>query len=229
MSKVVLVTGANQGIGLAITERFASAGFDTILSGRNAKAVEAQVSRLEQAGYSVRALRLDVGDADEVSNALNRIAADGLQVSVLINNAGILPDGTLAEMPIADIEASFAINVLGPIRLIRALAPGMAQQGYGRIVNVSSSWSSFANGLGGPGAYGVTKAALNAATVRFARELPSSIKVNAMDPGWVRSRMGGQSATRAPEQAAQTAFALGTLPNNGPTGKFFFDDRETAW
>jgi NAD(P)-dependent dehydrogenase (short-subunit alcohol dehydrogenase family) len=72
----------------------------------------------------------------------------------------------------------------------------MVARGYGRIVNVSSGWGSFAEGMGGPGAYGVTKAALNALTVRLAKELPSAVKVNAMCPGWVRTRMGGEGAAR---------------------------------
>ncbi len=67
--------------------------------------------------------------------------------------------------------------------------PKMVARGYGRIVNVSSGWGSFAEGMGGPGLYGVTKAALNALTIRLAKELPSSVKVNAMCPGWVRTRI----------------------------------------
>ena len=76
-----------------------------------------------------------------------------------------------------------AINrraLTGPLRLIHLLAPNMIARGYGRIVNLSSGWGSFAEGMGGPGMYGVTKAALNALTVRLAKELPSAVKVNAM-------------------------------------------------
>jgi NAD(P)-dependent dehydrogenase (short-subunit alcohol dehydrogenase family) len=81
----------------------------------------------------------------------------------------------------------------------------MVAQGYSRIVNVSSDWGSFAAGLGGPGLYGVTKAALNARTVRLAQALPPAVKVNARCPGWGRTRLGGPRATRTPEEAADTA------------------------
>ena len=173
-------------------------------------------------------MTLDVADPASIANALKELALNKAAIGVLVNNAGILPDGTLLAMPEADIAASFAVHVLGPIRLIRALAPGMVALGRGRIVNMSSGWGSFAQGLG-PGAYGVSKAALNALTVRFAEELPDVVKCNVMCPGWVRTRMGGAGAPVAPETAADTAFWLGTLPDNGPTGKFFRDRKEVAW
>ncbi len=225
----VLVTGGNRGIGLAIVERFAREGHSVLLAARDEAAGEAEAARLRDQSLDVRTLRLDVGCAASVDGALADLDRAGAEVSVLVNNAGILPDGTLLDMPWADVEASFAVNVLGPLRLVRGLAPRMAARGYGRIVNVSSGWGSFAEGLGGPGAYGVTKAALNALTVRLANELPGSVKANAMCPGWVRTRMGGSGAPRTPEEAADTAYWLGTLPADGPSGQFFRDRRAIAW
>jgi NAD(P)-dependent dehydrogenase (short-subunit alcohol dehydrogenase family) len=105
----------------------------------------------------------------------------------------------------------------------------MVAQGYGRIVNVSSGWGAFSDGVAGPGAYGVAKAALNALTVACARTLPNSVKVNAMCPGWVRTRMGGMSASRSPEYGADTAIWLATVGEDGPTGGFFRDRRPIDW
>ena len=225
----VLVTGGNRGIGLAIVERFAKEGHPVLLAARDLAAGEAEASRLRAQGLDVRALRLDVGEEASLDAALAELDGAAAQVSVLVNNAGILPDGTLLDMPWADVAASFAVNVMGPLRLARGLAPAMAERGYGRIVNVSSGWGSFAEGLEGPGVYGVTKAALNALTVRLASELPLAVKVNAMCPGWVRTRMGGAGAPRTPEEAADTAYWLGTLPDDGPSGGFFRDRRLIAW
>lgn len=225
----VLVTGGNRGIGLAIVERFAKQGHSVLLAARDLAAGEAEASRMRAEGLDVRALRLDVGDEAGVEAALAELDVAATQVSVLVNNAGILPDGTLLDMPWADVAASFAVNVMGPLRLARSLAPAMAERGYGRIVNVSSGWGSFVEGLEGPGVYGVTKAALNALTVRLARELPEAVKVNAMCPGWVRTRMGGAGAPRTPEEAADTAYWLGTLADDGPSGGFFRDRRLIAW
>src|SRR5436309_112309 len=147
----------------------------------------------------------------------------------LVNNAGVLHEKPLLHLTDAEINDSIAVHLAGPLHLIRALAPKMAGRGYGRIVNLSSGWGSFAEGMGGPGMYGVTKAALNALTVRLANELPSAVKVNAMCPGWVRTRMGGQGATRSPDEGADTAVWLATLPDEGPTGCFFRDRKPIEW
>ena len=224
----VLVTGANRGIGLAIAEKFARAGFPVLLGARDAALGRVEATRLRAEGFDVHALALDVADAASIAAAVAEVDRREAKLGVLVNNAGILPDGALLTMPEADIAASFAVNVMGPLRLIRALAPGMAARKHGRIVNVSSGWGSFAQGLG-PGAYGVTKAALNALTVRAAAELPKTVKCNAMCPGWVRTRMGGAGATLSPDVPAETAFWLGTLPADGPTGGFFRDKKPVQW
>jgi NAD(P)-dependent dehydrogenase (short-subunit alcohol dehydrogenase family) len=147
---------------------------------------------------------------------------------VLGNNAGVLRPGRLLDNPMGFAE-SLAVMVQGPYLLIRALAPGMVRRDYGRIVNVSSGWGSLAEGIGGPSGYGVAKAALNALTVAVAQELPATVMVNAMCPGWVRTRMGGAGAPRSPEQGADTAVWLSTLPEGGPSGGFFRDRRPIPW
>ncbi|MEM8794495.1 MAG: SDR family NAD(P)-dependent oxidoreductase [Pseudomonadota bacterium] len=222
----VLVTGGNRGIGLGIVERFAKEGYPVILSGRDGKGAEAEARRLKELGHNVVSLEMDVADRANIERA---VASLDEPVDILINNAGILPDGDLLILTDQEIDLSFAVNVLGPLTLARALAPGMIERGFGRIVNVSSDWGAFKAGLAGPGAYGVTKAALNALTLRLSHDLPETIKTNAMNPGWVRTRMGGKSASRTPEMAADTAFWLGTLPEDGPNGGFFFDRKRVEW
>jgi len=108
--------------------------------------------------------------------------------------------------------------------------PAMIGNGYGRVVNVSSGWGSISRGLEGPAAYSISKAALNALTLVLAREAPADIvKGNAADPGWVRTRMGGDDAPGTPDDAAQTIVWLATLPRDGPTGGFFHRLQPTAW
>ena len=224
----VLVTGANRGIGLAIAERFAREGHATLLGSRDRAAGEAQAARLRAAGFDVAALALDVADPASIVAAAADAAKHG-PVAILVNNAGVLHEGNLIEMDEALVAESLAVHVTGPLALARALAPGMRALGRGRIVNMSSGWGAFSQGLGGPGPYGFTKAALNALTVALARDLGPDIKVNAMSPGWVRTRMGGAGAPRTTEQGADTAFWLGTLPDDGPNGGFFQDRKPIAW
>ena len=229
MKRTALVTGANRGIGLAIARQLAELGNSVLLGSRDVKAGEDAARSLHRPGLDVAPIHLDLTVAATIDAAIYDIHKSGRSVDVLVNNAGVLHEKPLLELTEAEIADSIAVHLTGPIRLIRALVPTMVERGYGRIVNVSSDWGSFAEGMGGPGLYGVTKAALNALTVRLAKELPSAVKVNAICPGWVRTRMGGQSATRTPDEAADTAVWLATLSDDGPTGGFFRDRKPIDW
>jgi NAD(P)-dependent dehydrogenase (short-subunit alcohol dehydrogenase family) len=229
MKRTVLVTGGNRGIGLAVARQLAGLGHSVILGSRDAGAGESAAASLRRAGLAASPLHLDLADGATIDAAVKGIERSGRPVDVLVNNAGVLHERPLLELTDAEIAESVAVHLTGPIRLVRALVCNMVARGYGRIVNVSSGWGSFAEGLGGPGAYGVTKAALNALTVRLSKELPPTIKVNAMCPGWVRTRMGGEGATRTPDEGADTAVWLATLPDDGPTGGFFRDRKPIEW
>lgn len=229
MSRTALVTGANRGIGLAVARRLAEFGHFVYLAARDTVAGEQAASSLRQQGWNAAAVRLDLTDQGSLVAAVREVESSGRHVEILVNNAGVLHEKPLLELTEAEIAESIALHITGPLALVRLTAKGMMAGRYGRIVNVSSGWGSFAEGLGGPGDYGVTKAALNALTVRLAAELPRFIKVNAMCPGWVRTRMGGPGAPRTPEEGADTAVWLATLGEDGPTGGFFRDRKRIAW
>ncbi len=229
MKRTVLVTGANRGIGLAIARQLAELGNFVLLGARDLKDGENAAESLRRLGLDVAPVHMDLTGAATIDAAIDEIDKSGRQVDTLVNNAGVLHETPLLELTGAEIDDSIAVHLTGPLRLSRLLVPTMVARGYGRIVNVSSDWGSFAEGMGGPGLYGVTKAALNALTVRLAKELPSAVKVNAMCPGWVRTRMGGHGATRTPDEGADTAVWIATLPEDGPTGGFFQDRKPIEW
>lgn len=229
MKKTILVTGANRGIGLSITRQLAESGHRVFLGSRNIKAGEDAAKSLLRSGLDVLPVHLDLNDPGIIDSAVKEMSESGFSPDVLINNAGILHEKSLLEMTDAEISESFAVHMKGPVRLIRALVPEMIKNGYGRIVNITSDWGSFAEGMGGPGTYGITKAGLNALTKRLSIELPSFVKINSMCPGWVRTRMGGENASRSPEEAAETAVWLATLTESGPTGGFFRDRKPLQW
>jgi NAD(P)-dependent dehydrogenase (short-subunit alcohol dehydrogenase family) len=229
MTRIALITGANRGIGLAAAQRLAELGIFVFLGSRDRDSGEAAAESLRRLGLDTGPVQIDLNDNASVDAAISSIQNSGRAIDILINNAGVLQEMPLLGLTDEEIANSIAVHLTGPIRLARALVPSMIARGFGRIVNVSSGWGSFAEGLGGPGAYGVTKAALNALTVRLSRELPNTIKVNAMCPGWVRTRMGGATATRSPEEGADTAVWLATLPDEGPTGGFFRDRKPIQW
>lgn len=229
MKRTILVTGANRGIGLAIARKLAELGHSVLMGSRDPNAGEDAAAPLRHIGLDIVPIHIDLTVPATIDAALNDIHKSGRTVDALVNNAGVLHEEPLLELTDALIAEAIAVHLTSPIHLIRSLVPNMVAGGYGRIVNVSSGWGSFAEGMDGPGDYGITKAALNALTVRLAKELPAAVKVNAMCPGWVRTRMGGQDATRSPEEGADTAIWLATLPDDGPTGGFFRDRRLIDW
>lgn len=219
MVKRALVTGGNRSIGYAIAKGLKAEGLQVTIGARNADA-GAQAADVLGCGH----VQLDVTDLGSIERAIDDIG----RVDVLVNNAGVLFEGGMLDNP-AEFEQSLQVMVHGPYHLIRRIAPSMIDQDYGRIVNVSSDWGSFAEGLHGPGAYGVAKAALNALTLALSRELPFSVKINSMNPGWVHTRMGGDTAPLTPEQGADTAIWLATLPAAGPSGGYFSSRQLAEW
>ncbi len=198
VKRTVLVTGANRGIGLAIAAQLAALGHSVLLGARDLEAGQDAVESVRRPGLDIEPVHIDLADASTIDAAAGALDKSGRHLDALVNNAGVLHEKSILELTDTEIADSVAVHLAGPLRLIRALAPKMIANRYGRIVNLSSGWGSFAEGMGGPGMYGVTKAALNALTVRLSKELAPWVKVNAMCPGWVRTRMGGQGATRSP-------------------------------
>ncbi len=226
MSRTLLVTGGNRGIGLAIVKGLAQTQEDTILLGcRNLD----QGNKLaNEIGSNVNAVELDLSNQEVLKKNIESIQSQ-YSIDVLVNNAGVLDSGNLLEVSFEGILNSTQINTLAPIQLIQAFAPKMIEKGYGRIVNISSGWGSFGEGLTGPFAYSTSKAFLNGVTKSGAQSLPANVKMNSMCPGWVRTDMGGPDATLSPEEGAETAIWLSNLPEEGPTGKFFRAKEEISW
>jgi len=203
-----------------------------VLASRDPGRGEAAAAKLGAAGLEVRVAELNVVDSGSVRRLATSLERDLGGVDVLINNAAILLDeeGDVLRIPDESFRASFETNVMGPLRLCQALVPGMRARGYGRVVNVSSGAGQLA-GMGGYApAYSLSKAALNALTRLVAHEARGrNVLVNAVDPGWVRSDMGGPSATRSLEQGADTIVWCATLPDGGPSGGFYHDRKPIPW
>ncbi len=227
MKRTVLVSGGNRGIGLAIVESLAAQLDDILLLGcRNIK--EGQ-ERATSIGHNVHAVELDLSKNDVLHHHISSIMKKHGRIDVLINNAGVLYEGDALKLDESLFYQTMQINAMAAYELMRACLPGMIENNYGRIVNMSSGWGSFAEGLGGPFSYSVSKATLNALTHTLARQVPDTIKINAMCPGWVRTDMGGQDASRSPSEGADTAIFLTNLHNDGPSGRFFRDRKLISW
>ena len=226
-----LVTGAGRGIGFEVARELVRDGYDVMATVRDPRRATAiPRARLEQ---------LDVASPDSIDALAQRLAKRGERLDVLVNNAGVY-----RSVP----RETWAVNVRGPLLLTRALAPLLAAGA--RVVMVSSGLGSLSGqpeslvrrlrdpaltiddvariAEESPDGYGASKAALNALARLFARELPQA-RVNAVDPGWVRTEMGGPGAPRSVQQGAGSVLWAARLASDGPTGGWFRDGKAIPW
>lgn len=234
-NKVVLVTGANKGIGHAIASELAARGFTVLVGARDAARGEAGAKRITG---DARAIALDVTRPDSIAAAAARIRRELGRLDVLINNAGIAVSAKPSVARIEDVRAVFETNVFGVIAVTQAMLPLLREAPAGRIVNVSSRIGSLTAitdpafpmpGVGGV-AYGPSKSALNAVTIAFAQELAdTSIKVNLACPGYTATDLNGHSGPRTVTEAAREPVRLALLGPEGPTGTFSNDAGSIPW
>jgi len=231
--RVAVITGANRGIGYEIARRLGAEGMKVVAASRDPAKGEAAVGRLRTGGADATFFHLDVTKDEDVKGLAKYVEANFGAADVLVNNAGVLLDSKGSRLLDADQEIfrrTMEINFYGPLRMIQALAPGMRERNYGRIVNLSSGLGQLTDMGSGTPAYRVSKSALNVLTRNLAADLAgTNVLVNSLCPGWVRTDMGGPNATRSVEEGANTAVWLATLSDGGPTGGFFRDRLPISW
>lgn len=231
-TRVALITGANRGIGFEIARQLARLGIIAVIGSRDLAKGQQAAEGFKSEGLDAPVVQLDVDDPSSIAKGVAEANSFFGRIDILVNNAGILTDKAklVLEIDPAEVEALFRSNTIGPLRMIQAVAPGMKERGYGRIVNLSSKLAQLKDMAGGYPGYRISKTALNALTRVAAAEFgPGNIKVNAMSPGWVKTDMGGSDATRTVTEGADTAVWLATLPDDGPTGGFFDSRKAIAW
>jgi NAD(P)-dependent dehydrogenase (short-subunit alcohol dehydrogenase family) len=180
--KVALVTGAGAGIGRGIALRFAAEGAGVGVLDRDAGACAAVAGEIEQAGGHGLALTCDVTDEAQVADAVARLCDAFGPVTVLVNNAAIMPSGRLHETSPADFDRCVAVNLRGAYLCSRAVIPGMLAVGRGSIIHMSS--------VTGIAAYSMTKGGLAALARAMSTDYARlGIRVNSVAPGTIDSPM----------------------------------------
>ena len=224
--RVAVVSGANRGIGKEIARQLAEKGLHVILTARRESLGREACAEMQNDGLSVSFFPLDVTSDESVASLAGYLRREFGRLDVLVNNAGVALDKWVPalEGTMEQFLMTYETNVFGVLRMCRALIPIMREGGYGRVINLSSNLGSMEKIGGRTIAYRTSKTAVNAITRVIAAELTGGdILVNSMCPGRVKTELGGADAPRTPEEAADTAIWLATLPPGGPTGGFFQD------
>jgi NAD(P)-dependent dehydrogenase (short-subunit alcohol dehydrogenase family) len=236
---IVLVTGANKGIGYEIAAGLGALGWTVGVGARDKERREAAVEKLRAGGVDAFGVPLDVTDDASVAAAARLIEERTGRLDVLVNNAGVTGGGPQEPTVVdpAAVRTAVETNVIGVLRVTNAMLPLLRRSASPRIVNMSSSVGSLARQTDpaaetGPlsAAYSPSKSMLNALTIQYAKELrDTNILINAGCPGYTATDLNGFRGVRTPEQGAAIAIQLATLPDDGPTGGFFEDAGVVPW
>lgn len=231
MSKTVLITGSNKGIGFETARQLGKNGFKVFISGRNEDRVNKSLEKLIYDDIEADKLILDVSDLESIQNAASEFSKLNVKLDVLINNAAILlrEDRSLLTNSPALLEETVQTNCFGVVHVTREFLPFISNGG--RIINISSGGGSMTDEVGGwSPAYCVSKTTVNSITRQMSFELlGKNISVNSVCPGWVRTDMGGKSALRTVEKGAETPVWLASEAPHSLNGMFFRDKQEIPW
>ncbi len=229
--KVAVVTGGNRGIGKEVCRQLAAEGFKVVLCSRDQAAGEAAAKDIE-GDVTVKAL--EVTDPKQCQQTIDAIYSELGRIDVLINNAAIFPESgpggttTAIESSLDQLRQTFEVNAIAPFHLCQLVAPRMAKQGGGNIVNVTSGAGQLADMKGGYPGYRMSKSACNAVTRVFAFEFgEQGVNVNSCCPGWVKTDMGGPNALRTVEEGAKGIVWLAMQKETN--GGFFRDGEVLDW
>ena len=224
MSAVVLVTGASSGIGLATARAFAEREDRVYASVRDGRGREAVQQAAVAAGVPIEPVTLDVTDDASIVRAVDGIVATAGRIDVLVNNAGVSHIGAVEMSPDDVWRRLFDVNVLGPVRMVRAVLPSMRAAGSGTIVNVSSANGRAPAAFGAP--YSASKAALDALSEVLLHEVePFGVRVVVVAPGQFDTAIFGKLQAdlaaaidpSSPYAAREPALLEASLPGAGGT------------
>jgi 3-oxoacyl-[acyl-carrier protein] reductase len=229
--RACILTGATGGIGRATALALASEGAAVLLLGRREEALSALASACEEVGGRAATLALDITYPEAAESALEECIERFGRIDALVNGAGMSALKSVDELTDADWQGQWELHVMAPMRLMRAVAPAMAESGWGRIVNVCSSSGRRPSGTNM--AYSVTKAAELSLSRAFADLYASKgVLVNAVAPGPIAGELwlaaGGLADQHAEARGVSREQVLSQTAARTPIGRFGTDDEVAA-
>lgn len=233
MSSVVLITGANRGLGLEYTKQYVEAGSHVLACCRDPESAEDLLKLATNFKELLSVHKLDVGDFSQVD--LLAASLEGQAIDVLINNAGIYPDsgsGVFSDVDYVAWLEAFRINSMAPFKVAQAFTPHLKQGKLKKLVNMTSKMGSIAdNTSGGSYLYRSSKTALNMITKSLSIDLAKDgITALVLHPGWVLTDMGGPNALITTAQSISGLRQVIERATLADAGKFYaYDGQEIPW
>ncbi len=221
--KWALITGAARGIGYLTAKFMAGQGCNLILHSRSLAHTEKVLGEVKAMGVDAYAVAADLNDLAAVGRMLAEIDGLGVQVDIVLNNAGlqIAYRTDYLKTPAEDYEVSFRVNTIAPAMICYHFLPGMMERGTGRILNTTSGIALDVCQAG----YSASKAALDKITIDLGSKVDGTdVMINLTDPGWCRTDLGGQHAPNAPESALP-GIVVGVFADDGLSGRCFSAQR----
>jgi NAD(P)-dependent dehydrogenase (short-subunit alcohol dehydrogenase family) len=210
--RVAVVTGGAAGIGEAIARTLAAEGCYVCILDRDGRAARKIAAALTDSGLQAQSTAVDVGDPAAVTHTFDEICANRNRVDILVNAAGVLSTGLVADLPVAEWGRVSQVNLSGVLHCVKAAIPVMTGQRYGRIINIASVSAMRGGGSIGNTFYGTTKAGVVALTMGLARELgPHGVTANAIAPAVVDTAMTHAALTEEARQRILARIPLGRL------------------
>ena len=217
--KWVLVTGASRGLGRLAAKLMAEQGCNLLLQSRNLEHTASLEEELKAKGVDCHSFAADLNDIPSVMKMLSDIDAIGMDVDVVLNNAGlqIAYRTDYYKTPAEDYTVSFNVNTIAPAMICYHFMPGMIERGFGRILNTTSGIRLEPEQAG----YSASKAALDKITVDLGKTVEGTdVMINLTDPGWCRTDLGGPNAPNAPESSLP-GVVVGAFVDDKKSGRDF--------
>ena len=216
--KWALITGAARGIGYLTAIFMAQQGCNLILHSRDLSHTRKVAEETRALGVEVKTVAAELNDLDAVKRMLEEIDSFGVDVDIVLNNAGlqIAYRTEYCETPVSDFEISFRVNTIAPAMICYHFLPKMIARGTGRILNTTSGIALDVCQAG----YSASKAALDKITIDLGSKVEGTdVMINLTDPGWCRTDLGGSQAPNAPESAIP-GIVVGVFADDKKSGRY---------